>query len=276
MAASPGSWGWWDASWNPVGGCKAVSPGCRNCYAAKWATAPHPAPTIHDDVVDFVRGKPVFNDTLTALPPEHVGWNWPLTWPGQEHPLLGDGEPNLLVVGLMADVFHENRPVEIIDQVVATVVASKHFGLFITKRAERMAEYFTAPLPEKTLERRKEKLWLGFSAERQQEFDERWEHMRALAAMGFIVFVSVAPMLGPVVLPPNFIEYKDRIWCICSGEESIGHGYHDMDPDWARALLAQCRQAGVPFFMLRMAGLQMAGRKPIPADLFVREFPRRM
>src|SRR5262249_46786329 len=28
---------WWDRSWNPAGGCKPVSPGCTNCYAAAWA-----------------------------------------------------------------------------------------------------------------------------------------------------------------------------------------------------------------------------------------------
>ena len=28
---------WTDETWNPVGGCKAVSPGCANCYAARMA-----------------------------------------------------------------------------------------------------------------------------------------------------------------------------------------------------------------------------------------------
>src|SRR5262245_28569189 len=135
MAVSPNSWGWWDSSWNPVGGCSASSPGCRNCYAATWATAPHRGPTIHDDVVDWVRDKPVFNGTLSVLPDDHPSWAFPLKWPGQKHPRLGNGQPSLIFVCPMSDLFHEDRPAEIIDQVVATITASRHIGLFLTKRA---------------------------------------------------------------------------------------------------------------------------------------------
>jgi protein gp37 len=28
---------WTDATWNPVTGCTKVSPGCKNCYAARMA-----------------------------------------------------------------------------------------------------------------------------------------------------------------------------------------------------------------------------------------------
>jgi protein gp37 len=42
-----------------------------------------------------------------------------------------------------------------------------------------------------------------------------------------------------------------------------------MNPDWARAVKKQCREAGIPFFFK-----QMAGKRPIPYDLRIREFPR--
>jgi protein gp37 len=72
-------------------------------------------------------------------------------------------------------------------------------------------------------------------------------------------------MLGPVILPPDFLSHGERIWCICSEEE--GRGARFMDFDWARALRDQCAAASVPFFMLqRMA-------RDIPPDLFVRQFP---
>ena len=45
-----------------------------------------------------------------------------------------------------------------------------------------------------------------------------------------------------------------------------------MEPDWARSLRDQCAEAGVPFFMLQMTG---GGRKDIPSDLFVRQFPKK-
>ena len=28
---------WTDATWNPVTGCHKISPGCKNCYAARLA-----------------------------------------------------------------------------------------------------------------------------------------------------------------------------------------------------------------------------------------------
>ena len=41
--APPKAPAWWDWSWNPVGGCKPVSTGCKNCYAADIAALATPA-----------------------------------------------------------------------------------------------------------------------------------------------------------------------------------------------------------------------------------------
>lgn len=264
--------GWWDATWNPVGGCWAVSPGCKNCYAAKLAATQHVARRVelYDGITEWVGDVPVFNGNLSVLAPEHESWNSPLTWPGAPHPQLGDGQPSLIFVSDMCDLFHEDRPEPIINQVIGTLVASRHIGMLLTKRAERMAAYFAAPLPATVRQRRQQKLWLGFSAERQDWFDQRWSHMRALAVAGWTVFVSAAPLIGRVILPPDFLEHGARIWVICSGEQNTGHGTRPMDPAWARALRDQCAEAGTPFYML-----QMAARERIPADLFVREFPSR-
>jgi protein gp37 len=267
MAPSRGG-NWWDGTWNPVGGCTPVSLGCKNCYAAQLAATQqtsHQIP-LHLWTTDFRNEKPRFNGRLTALPAGHPEWVWPLTWPGARHPLLGPGQSSLIFVGAMTDVFHENRPVADIDKVVGVIGLSDHIGLLLTKRAPRLAEYFDAPRPEKTVRRWQQKLWLGFSAESQQEFDARWAHLRLLAELGYTVFVSVAPMLGPVRLPPDFLRHGRRVWAIASGEQ--GRDPRCMDANWARALRDQCAAAGVPFFLL-----QMAGRKPIPADLFVRQFP---
>ena len=51
------------------------------------------------------------------------------------------------------------------------------------------------------------------------------------------------------------------------GGES-GHGYRPMAAEWAASLRDQCVTAGVQVFIK-----QMAGKKPIPADLQVRQFP---
>jgi protein gp37 len=268
MALRRGS-GWWDASWNPVGGCSPASAGCRNCYAAQLSATQQTAHQIpiHLGTTDWRNGKPHFNGHLTALESGHGGWTWPLTWPGAKVPLLGAGQPSLIFVGDMSDLFHEHRPTAIIDKAVSTITLSNHIGQLLTKRVDVMAAYFAAERSIRTLLRWQRRLWLGFSAERQQEFDERWLSMRKLAERGWTVFVSVAPMLAPVRLPPDFLAFGSRVWVICSGEQGRGARY--MDPAWARALRDQCAAAGVPIFML-----QMSGRKPIPQDLFLHQFPK--
>jgi protein gp37 len=172
----------------------------------------------------------------------------------------------LIFVGDMCDLFHEDRSTSNIDEVIATVAASRHIGQILTKRADAMAAYFATPRPQETVRHWQQKIWLGFSAERQAEFDSRWAHVRQLAGSGWTVFTSIAPMLAPVVLPAELLAYGERVWVICSGEQ--GRGARWMNPSWARALRDQCAASGVPFFLL-----QMGSGKPIPADLFVRQFP---
>ena len=92
--------------------------------------------------------------------------------------------------------------------------------------------------------------------------------MRDLAASGWTVFVSIAPMLERVTLPADFLAYGKRIWAICSGEESTGAGARFMDPAWAGCVRDQCAGSGVAYFTLQMSGL-----KPIPPDLRIKQFP---
>jgi protein gp37 len=219
---APRGWDWWwDATWNPVGGCLAISPGCTNCYAAQVAgtkTWPYAnSAGVHNGVTVVKAKRRIFNGKVSAAPEFHKSWTWPLTWPGAKHPKLGPGAPSLIFVGDMADLFYK-RPTETIDRVCATIARSAHIGLVLTKRTTRMAEYFAAQSP-RTVRLWQLKLLLGFSAERQQEFDERWADMRGLAEAGLFVFVSIAPMIGPVRLPDDFLALGSRTWCIVAGEQ---------------------------------------------------------
>jgi protein gp37 len=257
---------WWDRSWNTVDGCDPHSPGCTNCYAAQIAGT-KTWPVQHQNVT-IKRGKRyIFNGVLHALPFEHHLWSWPLRWAGSEDPCLGVGMPSLIFVGDMSDLFHELRPVEAIDRTAATIAASEHIGLLLTKRADQMAAYFLGQ-DLGTIQRWQPKLWLGFSGEDQEWFDRRWKDMKSLAEAGWLVFVSIAPMLDPVTLPPDFLAYGPRAWVIVAGEQGAHDRCRDMEPSWARAIRDQCREAGVPFFMK-----QLERNEPIPPDLHIRQFP---
>jgi protein gp37 len=264
---------WWDPpTWNPCGGCSHAddSPGCGLCYAQQEAgtkTWPYAGSAgVHDGVTDKKGKRRVFNGKLTVAPPNHPIWDYPLRWRGAKHPKLGDGQPSLIFVGDMSDVFHERRPDEIIDRVCGTIAISDHIGLLLTKRTRRMMEYFMAQSPHR-VQLCQPKLWLGFSAENQECFERRWPDMRRLAESGWFIFVSIAPLIGPVILPPDFRALGDRTWVIVAGEQGPHAMCRDMNPDWARALRDRCK-GNIPFFMK-----QMSAGKPIPRDLRIRQFP---
>jgi protein gp37 len=257
----------WDHSWNPVAGCSHASLGCRNCYAQALVPLQKSRRLpIYAGTTDWRFGKAVFNGHLTARPPNHRDWSFPFRYAGARRPKMGAGQPSIIFVCDMSDLFHEDRPVAVINQVVGRVAASDHIGLLLTKRADVMSKYFLADRPPRLRRLWQESLWLGFSAENQTWFNKRWPHMLKLAQRGWFVFVNIAPMLGPVKLPPDFLKYAK--WVICYGEQ--GSGWRPMKADWARAVKKQCRDAGLPFFFK-----QMAGKRRIPYDLRgLHEFPQ--
>src|SRR5215472_2269942 len=187
------SW-WWDWSWTPVGGCKPISTGCKNCWVPKWLKShTWETETVHTGVIKFMCGRPMWDtDKITTSPDGDSMWTWPLTFPGVVNPALGAGKPNLIFAVMEADLFVEGRPTKDIDRVCATIAQSDHIGLLGTKYTTQMAAYFTA-LDPRTVRRWQEKLWLVFSAEDQTWFDRRCEDMRPLAETGWFVGVSISP-----------------------------------------------------------------------------------
>ena len=261
---------WWDWSWTPVGGCVPISPGCKNCWVPPWLKS-HTwhTETVHTGAIKLVRGRAVWTGNLTALRDGDPAWNFPLTFPGVINPALGPGKPNLIFVVMEGDLFVEGRPEKDIDQVCATIASSRHIGLLCTKYTRQMANYFAA-LDPRTVRRWKSKLWLGFSAENQEWFDQRWADIRPFADAGWFVFTSLSPLLAPVTLPEDFLALGPRTWVIVNGEcEKIPRDRcRPMEADWARALRDQCRAAGIPFFMRAMHSGAY-----VPPDLHIREFP---
>jgi protein gp37 len=247
---------WTDSTWNPIGGCSIKSPGCIPCYAQQLAgtrLAHHP---LYERTTTLQKGRPVFNGKLTAAPDGHPVWKWPLTWRGAQEPKLGRGQPSTIFVGDMSDLFHEDRPRAVIEKTVGTILRSKHIGQLLTKRADVMAAYFEG-LPGRRQSMDCDSLldwgdprsclWLGASAERQPEFDERWPYLRRLAALGYTVFISYEPAIGPLTLPDDFLALGGRAQVIAGGM-SGKNDPRPSHPDWFRAVRDQCEPAGVAFF----------------------------
>jgi protein gp37 len=253
---------WTDATWNPIGGCSIKSPACKNCYAQVIAGTRLTGHPMYAGVTSVVKGKSIFNGRMTIAASDHDVWLWPLKWRGAKRPRMGIGMPSLIFVGDMSDLFHEDRPSSDIRRVTAVCAESKHISQLLTKRPDVMAYHF------RRIERIEPLLnvWLGFSAERQQELDERWPHMRALAATGWTIFISIEPMLARVRLPRDFLALRGRAQVIVGGES--GADRRETHPDWMRYVRDECLAAGVPYFTK-----QMTGKRHIPTDLMIRQFP---
>jgi protein gp37 len=89
---------WTDATWNPVTGCTKVSPGCKNCYAARLA---HRLQAM---------GQSNYRDGIeVTLQPQML--ELPLRWK----------TPKRIFINSMSDLFHENVPTANIQQVFATM-----------------------------------------------------------------------------------------------------------------------------------------------------------
>lgn len=279
---------WTEATWNPVVGCSVVSPGCTNCYAMKRVAprlAKNPATPHYAGTVTMSNAGPVWTGRINVASDKVL--TAPLRWK----------RPRMIFVNSTSDLFHESVPDAWIDRVFDTMARARwHTFQILTKRAARMRSYIngvdknrwkafwsrrllykegipqlgvpsgepTWPLPN---------VWLGVSAERQQEADERIPDL--LATPAAIRFVSAEPLLGPLGLkcipwaasdrgfvdaltgktqhdetraryPDRYPDVRGLDWVIVGGES--GPGARPMHPDWARAIRDQCAAAGVPFF----------------------------
>jgi protein gp37 len=178
----------------------------------------------------------------------------PLLHPDRLYQPLHWRKPRRIAVCLMGDLFHEEVPSDFclrIWQTMHSWPCPLHTFFILTKRPKWMRAFVKSYWSGGNI-------WLGVSVENQTTADERIPILLGTPAAH--CWVSIEPMLGPVIL-------RSRLdWVICGGES--GPGARPMDPDWARSVRDQCRDAGVPFFMK-----QMSKRAPIPDDLMVREFP---
>jgi protein gp37 len=207
---------WTDATWNPVTGCSKVSPGCKHCYAERFAerfrgVAGHPFEQGFD-----LR---IWNERLDI----------PLRWK----------RPRRIFVNSMSDLFHPKVPEDFIQDCFNTMVKAEwHQFQILTKRPERavmLAE--SLPWPEN--------VWLGTSIET-EDYIGRIKSLAATPAQ--VRFLSCEPLLGPLDLKLDNIH-----WVIVGGES--GPGARPIKPEWVQSIRDQCSAKGVAFFFKQWGGV---------------------
>ncbi|MGL5512792.1 MAG: DUF5131 family protein [Sporomusa sp.] len=244
---------WTDKVWNPVTGCSKISAGCDNCYAERMSKRFAETWGLSPD-----------NPFKVTLHPERL--EQPLRWK----------KPSKIFVCSMSDLFHDDVPFDFLQSVLGIIWFSHihnfgHTFMILTKRPERMKDFFENKIHADSANNYHlpQNLWLGVTAENQEQADKRIPIL--LETPAAVRFVSVEPMLGPVDLwypksiwpdgpemcctgrdcgcrglptePPLIYGLN---WVICGGES--GPGARPMHPYWARSLRDQCQAAGVPYF----------------------------
>jgi protein gp37 len=282
---------WTDCTWVVTTGCTEASKGCANCYArvmsrrlAGMAAADHAKGkdpgrkgTYSLAVADDGRWTGVVTPVEAALAD-------PLSW----------RTPRMVFVNSMSDLFWGTErdlaeakrrgvadpkpvPFEFIDRVFAVMaLCPRHTFQVLTKRPERMAEYFArrgvstvalstmlelAPKGMKVSDSglnikdghwELANVWLGTSCEDQAAADARVPQLIKCPAA--VRFVSAEPLLSRIDLR----SLRGIHWVIAGGES--GAGARPCDVAWVRSVVEQCRAAGVPCFVKQL------GAVPVMAD----------
>lgn len=149
-------------------------------------------------------------------------------------------QPSSIFVNSMSDLFHDDVPIEFIQQVFEVInLAHWHRFQILTKRSHRLSEL--SPLLNWP-----PNLWMGVSVEN-DEYRDRIDHLRATKAA--IKFLSLEPLLGP--LPQ--LNLQDINWVIVGGES--GPGARHCNTEWVINIRDQCLAAKVPFFFKQWGGV---------------------
>ena len=229
---------WTDHTFNPWMGCQKVSAGCDHCYA--------------ETLMDHRYGKVQWGPNGERKRTSPANWRKPLQWARE-----ANGKRPRVFCASLADVFDNKAPAGARDDLFALIRATPELDwLLLTKRPENIGKMLPADwgagYPN---------VWLGTTCEDQPAYDRRWRVLRDIPAR--VRFISYEPAIGPLDLG-IFAPWPD--WLICGGES--GPGARHMPVDWAASVMSQCGRRGIAFFMK-----QMTGKKPIPADLLVRQWP---
>ena len=201
---------WTDNTWNPVTGCSKITAGCVNCYAEVMARR---LQAMGQD--KYLSG---FKLTL-----HEDALKEPLQWK----------KSHTIFVCSMSDLFHKDVPDEFINKVISVIkLTPQHRYQLLTKRADRMAEYFrNRDIPEN--------VWLGVTVEN-QETKTRIDFLRNLNAP--VLFLSCEPLLEDL----GELNLTNIDWVIVGGES--GTSARPMKEEWVLSVKAQTENQGSTFF----------------------------
>lgn len=202
---------WTDASWNPITGCTKMSAGCQHCYAEVMARRLR------------AMGVDKYKDGFQVSLHEEC-LDEPLDWK----------KPKTIFVCSMSDLFHKDVPFVFIDKVMSVIERTPHHRYqILTKRAERMLEYFSShPVPRNA--------WLGVTVDVKSS-KPRIDALRVIKDAP-IRFLSCEPLLEDL----GELDLEGIDWIIVGGES--GRMARPMKEEWVLNIKDQVEAAEKSFF----------------------------
>jgi protein gp37 len=214
---------WTETTWNPVRGCTKISPGCKHCYAEKFA-----------ERFRGVNGHPYEQGFDIRLVPEKLGEPLRLR------------KPQRIFVNSMSDLFHPAVPDDYILRVAGVMTqADWHTYQVLTKRSSRMHALLNGVLRNPAQQKH---IWWGVSVEDKKHGLPRIDELRNSPAR--IKFLSVEPLLEDL----GEINLASISWVIVGGES--GPGARPLAKAWVLNIKKQCRAQGIPFFFKQWGGIR--------------------
>lgn len=300
---------WCDATFNPWWGCQKVSPACDHCYAERDAARFSPGRVLWGvgaerrtfDEKHWQQPLKWAKRAFVACPA--CGWRGMHTKLAHDNgshrcPTCGNDEwrpaRQRVFCASMADWLDIDAPLDQFMRLLDTIRRTPELDwLLLSKRIgnwrKRLDEAVTAHVAalgcfggvsswahDWLNGRAPANVWLGATVIDQAEADR--DVLKLLQAHARVRFLSIEPMLGPIVLADLGADKFNRRggidplrgeratyigaaedgramwagspfervhWVICGGES--GPHARPLHPDWARGLRDQCAAAGAPF-----------------------------
>ena len=215
---------WTHHTFNPWIGCTKVSPACDHCYAEAW-----------DKRFGGERWGPHAPRKRTKT------WGNPVKWQKRAE---AEGTRYRVFCASLADVFDNHRSIDVSwrRELWALIRDTPDLDwLLLTKRPQNIWRYLPNTWGEGW-----QNVWLGTTAENQEEWDRRWPHLARVPAR--VRFFSCEPLLGPIEMRGS----GNLHWMITGGES--GAHYRPAEADWFRSLRDQCAELGIPFLFKQWEG----------------------
>lgn len=259
---------WTDHTANFWWGCQRVSPGCEHCYAEQLAVTRRKLPVWGPP---STTERKLIKSTWTDVP------KW-------DRAAARDGVRRRVFVSSMSDIFEDHPQVSLwrAKALALLGVCTNLDVQLLTKRPENIRRM----VPPSWLEAWPAHVWVGTTVEDQKRAEQRIPELLKVPAR--VRFLSCEPLLeavnfDPLMCPtcgghetaladddatPICAEHGDEMvfgawldacasedqpgisWVIVGGES--GSVARPFDIAWARSIVAQCREAGVPVFVKQM------------------------